>query len=329
MFETPILFAIFNRPDTTQKVFDQIKKIKPKQLFVSADAPRPNRPDDIESCAQTRKIVKQIDWPCEVKTLFQEKNVGCGVALSSAINWFFDHVDDGIILEDDCLPNNSFFYFCKKLLERYKDDHRVFHIGGTSYRDLMKSPIESDYYFTQIPQVWGWATWKRAWNHYDFSLKNFTEFKKQKIIKNIFENEIIQNAWLNKFETQYDKTKNKTSTSVWDSQWVYTVLSQNGLCITPTKNLVANIGFDSRATHTKNTDTFMSNQPAKEIDIKSLKHPFFITPDKVDILWSMKHIFETEVPAGVLWETKKLMKNKFPGTTKLYKKTKKIFSYEK
>ena len=158
-FNTPILFLLFNRPDTTQKVFNSIREIKPKYLFVSADGPRPNSLNDLNDCNQTRKILDQIDWECNLKTLFREKNMGCKKAIKEGIDWFFEHVDKGIIIEDDCLPSKSFYSFCEELLNIYENDNRIMMISG--YNALGKFETPNDYLFSKIGSIWGWATWKK------------------------------------------------------------------------------------------------------------------------------------------------------------------------
>ena len=160
MFNTPILFIIFNRPDTAKKVFKKIQKIEPKQLFIAADGPRKNKPEDVELCKQTREILNGINWDCELITLLREENVGCKKGPADAISWFFEHVEEGIILEDDCLPSDSFFPFCEELLEKYRYDTRIMHIGGSIQLPDYENP--DSYYFSRLSHVWGWATWKRA-----------------------------------------------------------------------------------------------------------------------------------------------------------------------
>lgn len=304
--KTPVLLLIFNRPESTQQVFTKIRQAAPTKLFVAADGPRDNRPEDQALCTQTRQIIDQIDWPCEVKTLFRDKNLGCGVAPSEAITWFFSHVDQGIILEDDCVPHESFFHFCEAMLDYYKNDTRVMHIGGTSNN----CSRDNSYYFTRIPRIWGWATWARAWKAYDFHMKSLPKFEKNQEIKNIFPQEILQITWGSTFKKVYKQAhKNPT---VWDFQWTYTVLSQHGLCITPTKNLICNIGFNEHATHTTQCDPLLGNQTTEALDIEKLAHPAFILPNKQDEMWMMKHVFQIHMPNRIVWETKKLLKQKIP-----------------
>ena len=160
----PVLFLIFKRPDTTQRVFEAIKKAKPKQLFISADGGR--NEEEKKSCNALREaIVAQIDWDCELKTLFRENNLGCKMAVSSGISWFFEEVEQGIILEDDCLPNESFFKFCETMLEKYKDDQSIWHIGANNFQDSIKRG-DADYFFSMYSHIWGWASWRDRWQKY-------------------------------------------------------------------------------------------------------------------------------------------------------------------
>ncbi len=163
MFQTPILFLIFNRPDTTKRVFESISRVKPTKLYIAADGARKNKVGEVLLCQETRNIIELIDWECEIKTLFRTENLGCKIAVSSAIDWFFENEEQGIILEDDCLPHPSFFGYCETLLNYYKDDLRIGHIGGDNFQKGKKRG-EGSYYFSQYYFIWGWAIWKLAWN---------------------------------------------------------------------------------------------------------------------------------------------------------------------
>jgi GT2 family glycosyltransferase len=160
----PVLLIVFRRPDATRRVCATLRQARPEKLFVAADGPRPNRPDEAEQCREARRIATAVDWPCEVKTLFRDDNLGCGRAVSSAIRWFFDQVEEGIVLEDDCLPEASFFPYCAELLARYRHDTRVMHIAG--YNPLPHGYGDGSYYFSRLMQCWGWATWKRVAQHF-------------------------------------------------------------------------------------------------------------------------------------------------------------------
>jgi len=177
-FSTPILFIVFNRLDTAQKVFESIKLIRPKYLFVAADGPRVDVAGEKQKCEDTRAIIKQIDWDCDIKTLFREKNIGIKNAVSSAITWFFNNIEEGIILEHDCLPNDSFFIYCEEILNKYKKNEQVMHVSGNFFQP---TPVgKNDYYFSRIPHIWGWATWKRAWVKYNLEMNGYSEFIQNK-----------------------------------------------------------------------------------------------------------------------------------------------------
>ena len=166
----PVLFLIFNRPETTIQVFSAIKKAQPNRLYIAADGPRPEYPDEVNHCKIARTIATNVDWDCEVKTLFRDQNLGCRLAVSQAIDWFFEQEPEGIILEDDCLPNQSFFWFCKELLEKYRNETRIMHIGGTNFQ-FGKNRTNYSYYFSRYAHIWGWASWRREWKYYDEKLK--------------------------------------------------------------------------------------------------------------------------------------------------------------
>lgn len=276
---TPVLFLIFNRLDTTQKVFNAIKQAKPKQLFVAADGPRDNKESEEEKCEQARKIIEQVDWDCKVYKNYSDVNLGCKVRPSSGIDWFFEKVEEGIILEDDCLPSQSFFWFCQELLDYYRNDTRIMNISGNNFQFGRKRG-GGTYYFSKYAHCWGWATWRRAWKHYDVKMKNFEEFKKEAQINNIFNIKQQQKYWMNVFQIVYDD-----KIDAWDYQWLYTCLINHGLCIMPNVNLVSNIGFGSSSTHTKDKTSIFSKVEAKEIT--EIIHPEFILEDQeADLLTS-------------------------------------------
>ncbi|PTX21378.1 hypothetical protein C8N40_102354 [Pontibacter mucosus] len=272
---TPVLLIIFNRAHTTQKVFDRIRQVKPTKLYVAADGARPHVATDAERCAETRRIVEQVDWDCEVKTLFQEQNLGCGVAPSRAISWLFEHEETGIILEDDCIPSKSFFWFCQELLEKYKHDTRVMHISGNNYLDGWRRDSDYSYYFSDKVNSWGWATWRRAWQLYDFHLGTFPELKQKGYLNGIFLNMLEEKYRLSKLEETFE---NIQKGDVWDYQWEFTVYSNSGLCIVPEVNLVRNIGFGEDATHTFNLHDKKAKVYEEEIAFP-LRHPKFVIRD--------------------------------------------------
>jgi hypothetical protein len=232
-----ILFLIFNRPDYTIKVFESIRLYKPKKLYIAADGPRINNQKDIILCKETRNIVKLVDWECEVNILFRDENLGCTRAVIGAIKWFFDKEEDGIILEDDVVPNLDFFYYCEFCLNKYSKDERVMMITGTNY--LSNEKFDSTYFYSQHYIMWGWATWKRAWEKYDVDMEKWNDPKIKSDIKYMFNGNFIWKYLVNIFDLIKDFKHD-----IWDYQWVFACIINNGYCITPKVNLVSNIGIE-------------------------------------------------------------------------------------
>jgi len=268
MLNTPVLFVIFNRPDTTKQVFYEIRKAKPKQLFIAADGPRKDHPEDTGLCQKTRAIVDQVDWDCQVSTLFRDENLGCKYAVSSAIDWFFSNVGEGIILEDDCVPDQSFFPFCEELLEKYRDDERIMMISGANFQ-FGKKKTEDSYYFSRYFHIWGWATWKRAWKLYDKEMKAWPEIRENGYLTNILSEKKLVRYWEVIFNSVYNG-----SIITWDYQWVFSCWIQGGLSIIPNINMISNIGFDHRSTHTKG-ENIRANMQTERM-IFPLHHPKYI-----------------------------------------------------
>lgn len=272
-FETPILFLVFNRPDTTRKVFEKIRDLRPAKFFVAADGPRAGKDGEKEKCEQVRKLIMSgIDWPCEVKTLFRESNLGCGHAVSGAITWFFENVEEGIILEDDTLPDPSFFPFCKAMLEKYRQDEKIKMISGNNFRRVI-SIDNSSYYFTSLFHIWGWATWRRVWKDYCFDLKEWNENSLRSVIKEHFsDREIVRrftSILLQIKEQQID---------TWDFQFALSIWNKNGINIAPSKNLVSNIGFGKDALHTLNEKDEFAKMPV--FVISNIYHPKQVVIDR-------------------------------------------------
>jgi len=259
MYNIPILFIIFNRLDTTEQVFEQIRKQKPKYLYITADGPRKDREDDNENCKKTRAIIDRIDWDCELKTLFREENLGCGKAVSGAITWFFENVEMGIILEDDCLPHEDFFPYCEELLIKYKDNKEVKMISGDNFQNGIKRG-DASYYFSAYTHIWGWATWKRTWQEYDFSLENISKKEFKNILKQYCFSWSERQVWLDKFILM-----KKKSIDTWDYQFTFCVWNNKGLNIIPNVNLISNIGFGICSTHTKKNKHYLSCIHTKSI----------------------------------------------------------------
>jgi hypothetical protein len=276
MFEVPILLLIFNREDTTRQVFDAIRRQKPKYLFIAADGARRSKPGEIETCQRVRDIVTQIDWDCELKTLFRDENIGCKIAVSEAITWFFGQVEQGIILEDDCLPDLSFFPYCEELLNRYKNDTRIGHISGNCF---LPEAIDKNYSynFSSIAHIWGWATWRRVWQNFDIRFPFWDEAKKDKVKRKSLFNSKREEIYFSTFIG--DALSFRYNFSVWDTQYFFLLRTQSQLSIYPSVNLVRNIGIGSDlATHTsKKKDKLCI--PLSSIHFP-LKHPESVLRNK-------------------------------------------------
>lgn len=280
MFNTTILFLIFNRPDVTLAVFEQIRKIQPKYLYVAADGPRADKEGEAALCRETRAIIEQVDWDCEVKTLFRTENLGSGIGILESINWFFSQVEYGIILEDDCLPNRSFFLFCDKLLSYYKNDDKIMQISGSNF--LLGFYKTEGYYFSQVPLTWGWATWRRAWEKMDYQMKDYND--------KINRFPPISAIWREHWESVISgKIKD-----AWDFQWYYSIYCSEGVVIHPSVNLVENIGFNSNnATHTFKSPWWYKFVITKELSLKTFKSDVEINT-KADTFFTT--IFSNSMP---------------------------------
>tara|TARA_Y100001970_G_C14234801_1_gene861124 strand:+ start:661 stop:1617 length:957 start_codon:yes stop_codon:yes gene_type:complete len=248
VLNTPVLFLIFNRPDTTQRVFNAIKEAKPTRLYIGADGPREKFPNETKFCQSARNIATNVSWKCEVKTLFRNQNLGCRKAVSQAIKWFFEHEPEGIILEDDCLPSQSFFIFCQQLLEQFRNNNKIGAICGFYSNELDYKPNYS-YFFSRYLRVWGWAGWRRTIEGYDVDLKNF-EKRNETWAKNIFKRE---DFFVKKYFEEIFDLVAKNIIDTWDAQLQYLLWEKNQNVIVASKNQICNIGWD-KATHAVKKD---------------------------------------------------------------------------
>lgn len=270
--KTAVLFLVFNRPEVTAQVFQAIRQAKPPRLYVAADGPRADRPGESERCAEVRRITTTVDWPCEVKTLFHDKNLGCKIGVSSGISWFFENENEGIILEDDCLPSLSFFWFCQELLEKYRSDERIGQICGSAFvAEFAPLDRQASYLFSKYGPIWGWASWRRAWAYYDSDILNWPHMKEQVWLDSAYDDDNEKEARLILGEKLY---RNEIDT--WDYQWGFAKNYQSALSIIPARNMIVNIGFGSEATHTTAGDTPL---PTKWEMPFPLNHPQFILAD--------------------------------------------------
>ena len=241
----PVALFIFNRPEPTARVLQAIAAARPATLLVVADGPRASRPGEQALCEQARDVIARVDWPCDVRLEYSDRNLGCRRRVSSGLDWVFSQVDRAIILEDDCLPDPSFFPYCDDLLERYADNPRVAHIAGPAF--LPSGPwLPHSYYFSLHITIWGWATWRRAWQHYDQTMAEWPRLRERGWLDTLFEDPAARTYWRGIFDTIYGG-----SIDTWDYQWVFACWRQGGLSTVPRSNLISNIGFGDGATHTR------------------------------------------------------------------------------
>lgn len=263
MFEIPILFCTFNRLNCTKKTFSRIREIKPSKLYLLSDGARERVRGEKEKVNEVRKYVENhIDWECQVYKNYAGTNMGCGKRMSSGISWAFENEEKLIILEDDCFASIVFFDYCKELLNMYENNNNVMVIGG--YNPLGKMRGKDSFVFTPFVEIWGWATWKRVWQEYDFDILEWGENKITPYMKKIMNKkecdhftDLFKMVYLHKLDT-------------WDYQLQYLIFQKGGLAIVPCANLVKNIGFGFDATHTKEVPTSLNNK------IYKLKFPLQI-----------------------------------------------------
>jgi hypothetical protein len=256
---TPVAFIIFNRPDTTERVFAEIAKAKPPKLLVVGDGPRTSRVGEADRVAETRAIIEQVDWDCEVLTNYSDINLGCKRRVSSGIDWVFEQVDEAIILEDDCLPDSTFFRFCEELLARYRSDQRISQINGCNLQ-FGYCINDDSFYFSNYPLIWGWATWRDRWkNSYDVEMKSWPQIRNEGRLEDWVYSHAEQDFWKNIFEQVY---QGKVDT--WDYQWTFACKLNGRLSVLPNVNLISNIGFGADATHTTGSSV-LANMPIEEM----------------------------------------------------------------
>jgi hypothetical protein len=314
-FKTPVLFLIFNRPDTTFKVFEVIRKVRPERLYISADGPR----GEFESplCEQARSVKDMVDWPCKVMLRYSDQNLGCRYGVSAGISWFFEQVEEGIIVEDDCLLDLSFFPYAEALLEKYRHDESIMHIGASNFQQP-SFRIPESYYFSLYNHIWGWASWRRAWKHFEVDLDHFQAEEMRDTLKQLFERQVDRNFWLEMFK--YAKSGN---INTWDYQWMFAIWKQKGKAITPGVNLVSNIGFGAGGTNNQITDKSLALETHYSMDMP-LRHPdkivtlhsadlytsdFLFKVSKNALLGNIRIKLARTLPVGMKVRIKNFMKN--------------------
>jgi hypothetical protein len=278
--DTPVVFLVFNRPEFTRRVLEAIRVARPERLLVVADGPRPDRPGEPALCAEVRRVVDAgVDWPCKVERNYSEENLGCGRRVSSGLDWVFERVEEAIILEDDCLPDPTFFRFCGELLARYRDDERVAQISGCAYAGP-RVRRDASYLFSRYGPIWGWATWRRAWRHYDFALSEWPRIRESEEWRRAMSwgpERVMR-------ERAYDGIRSGRL-DTWDYQWGLDKITHGMLSAISCVNLVENIGCGPEATHT----TRVERGVRREAMTFPLNHPALIRDEAYDQAYS-QHI---------------------------------------
>ena len=279
-----VAFVIFNRPETTRQVFEQIRRARPGRLFAIADGPRAGVPSDVERCAETRRIVDEgVDWDCEVLKNYAESNLTCRYRPASGFDWVFQHVGHCIILEDDCVPHPSFFPYCQELLERFYDDERVMAISGDNFQEGPARTAYS-YYFSDIVHIWGWATWKRAWDKYNVEIPVWPEIKNGGWMRDLFADPRVIEYWTLGLDSVY------RGFNGWDLQFLLACWIHRGLCVLPSVNLISNIGFGENATHTARSNA-SANRPTAELEFPLVHPPYMIRDARAD-RYTFEHYYK-------------------------------------
>ena len=299
--ELAVTFIIFRRPDATEKVFEAIRKVKPRKLLVIADGPRGSRIGEAENCAAARMVIDRVDWDCEVYKNYSDVNLGCAKRVSSGLDWAFNLVEETIVLEDDCIPHPTFFQYCSELLKYYKYDERIMSVCGLSVPSSFRRD-DFSYCFSLYQRCWGWATWKRAWQYYDHDMALWPQVLENKLLAGLFSVRAIENFWNRKFQEVYDNEIDS-----WAYRWMLSCWLQSGMSILPEVNLISNIGFTAEATHTAN-DSFAAQLTTQELKFP-LRHPPFVIRDSGADLFIQRTRHSAELGYRIQNKIKRLLRN--------------------
>jgi hypothetical protein len=287
---TPLLLIAWRRPHTLRQVINAIRPVAPTRLFVACDGPNPERPGEAEKVMATRAVIdNEIDWPCQIERLYSKTNYGCGLSVCRALSWFFEQVEEGIILEDDCVPHPDFFPYCTELLARYRNDTRVWCISGDNFQNG-RWRGDGSYYFSRYPHCWGWATWRHRWSHYDGDLLQWPYLKDSGLLGSVVENPREAQYW-----TQiWDRLLREGMSHNWDYRWTFTCFANGGLTALPNLNLVENVGFGEGACHTISEDSIgapLSRRAEHPSGLLPLRHPKFTVRNLVADAHTYRHHF--------------------------------------
>ena len=281
--DAPLLLIAWRRPHTLRQVIDAIRPVAPTRLFVACDGPNPERPGEAEKVAATRAVIEhEIDWPCQIERLYSDVNQGCRLGVSRAITWFFEQVEEGIILEDDCVPHPGFFHYCTTLLERYRHDTRVWCISGNNFQNGQWRG-DGSYYFSRYNHCWGWASWRGCWQRYDADLCQWPALRDSGLLDTIFEDPLECNYWCRIWQRLLEEGKPDS----WAYRWTFTCMANGGLTALPNRNLVSNVGFGDDATHT--TGAAINTAISEGVD--PTRHPSFLLRDAAADCYTYVHVF--------------------------------------
>lgn len=281
---TPLLLIAWRRPHTLRQVIDAIRPVAPTRLYVACDGPNPKRPGEAEKVAATRAVIeREIDWPCQIERLYSDVNQGCRLGVSRAITWFFEQVEEGIILEDDCVPHPDFFPYCTTLLDRYRHDTRVWCISGNNFQNGQWRG-DGSYYFSRYNHCWGWASWRGCWHHYDADLSKWPALRDSGLLETVFEDPLERNYWSGIWQRLLGHGEPDT----WDYQWTFTSLANSGLTALPNRNLVSNVGFGEDAAHTTGVPLLTDIQHE---GVAPIVHPAFLIRDVQADQFTFDHVF--------------------------------------
>ncbi len=289
MSDVPIAFVIFNRPESTRQSFARIRAAAPATLFLVSDGPRRDRLGEAELVAQSRRIAEAVDWPCDVHRIYADTNMGCGRRISTAISEAFEHVDRLIVIEDDCVADASFFPFCDQVLDRFGSDERIMAISGNNFQ---RGHVRGDgsYYFSKYPHCWGWATWRRAWQHFDLKIPDWPAFRDQGGLSSWCTSRRELDYWTKMFDKVYAGESHS-----WAFPWTLATWMNSGMTVLPQVNLVTNIGFGADATHTRKRSRCAS-LPIESL--VSVEHPKWIVRDGQADQFTDDHVFSGAVRRG-------------------------------
>ena len=278
----PVVLILYKRPHLTEAVFSAIAEAQPRRLFLVADGPM--APSENVQCQRARSVIDRVDWDCAVDRDFSEANLGCRRRVATGLDWVFSQVEEAIILEDDCLPHSCFFRFCETLLDKYRDDERVMEIGGANYQ-FGSMTCENSYYFSKYAHTHGWATWRRAWRHFDESISMWPQLKESGQWELLCDDATERQYWTSIYNA-ISEGELKTS---WDYQWQLARWRHGGLSAVPKLNLVTNIGFGRGATHTHWKWSSIAKIPA--YDIGEIRHPESMTSNAMADRYMFEKVF--------------------------------------